>query len=51
NTKLARRAFNSYMWACATHPSNEKHLPCSASSQYRSSGRSFALREAPETIT
>ncbi|KAI6000678.1 DEAD-domain-containing protein [Pisolithus albus] len=51
NTELARRAFLSHMRAYATHPASEKHIFHIRHLHIGHLAKSFALREAPKSIT
>jgi len=51
NTELARKAFTSHVRAYATHPSDEKHIFHVRNLHIGHLAKSFALREAPATIT
>ena len=48
---MARRAFLSHMRAYATHPSNEKHIFHIRHLHMGHLAKSFALRDAPKTVT
>ncbi|KAF8549992.1 DEAD-domain-containing protein [Imleria badia] len=51
HSELARRAFLSHMRAYATHPTDEKHMFHVRNLHIGHLAKSFALREAPKTIT
>ncbi|KAI6032855.1 P-loop containing nucleoside triphosphate hydrolase protein [Pisolithus orientalis] len=51
HTELARKAFLSHMRAYATHPANEKHIFHVRNLHIGHLAKSFALREAPKSIT
>ncbi|EPQ57329.1 DEAD-domain-containing protein [Gloeophyllum trabeum ATCC 11539] len=51
NVELARRAFLSHMRAYATHPSDEKHIFHIRHLHIGHLAKSFALREAPSSVS
>lgn len=51
NTEMARKAFASHLRAYATHPSDEKHIFHIRHLHLGHLAKSFALREAPSTVS
>jgi len=51
NVEMARKAFASHLRAYATHPSDEKHIFHIRHLHLGHLAKSFALREAPGTIS